>query len=199
MFGKKKKCIACGQPADENSCVHYEIKTSTNKTLGQMDVHKTMQCFPLGSTILREQHEGAIDGAYITSANKVHGKKYKFLLLRKKDFFEMMLYETLYHSKGTKYKLQKDTYNFLQEYVNDNTLIMVIIRILANKPELHIPLLVSIHDPIIPPELLEGVKHLERQAKAIQKLKTSMSIRGNNKIQEAQIMYQYLADTVITL
>ena len=200
LFGEKKTCIACGQPCDnDGTYVHYEIKNNANKTVGKMDVHRTIHCFPAGSTILRKQHEQTINASSIVVASRVDGRKYTFLLIREKDYFVLPLYTILHKSSGTKYELRKDMYRFLQEYLNANMLVMIHMESLRNTPESHIPLLASVQDPMIPPGLIESKEYQKRKSNAVKDLQTSMNVRGRDKTQAIQIMYQYMQDTAILL
>ena len=201
LFGRGKRCIVCGGSGGGGDLyVGYRIFNDSNKTVGIMDVHRSIDCFTAGSKILKRQQEQAIDAPYIESSNVVGGKKYKFVLLRKDNYFVIPLYVTSHGSKGTKYELRKDTYKFLRDFIHSDSLVLAYMSTLHDTPEARIPLLASIHhDNFIPRSLIEGDDYKKRKLAALHQMKTSIDIRGNDRIQEAQIMHQYLQDTAILL
>ena len=197
LFGGRKRCIVCGGSGSGDLYVSYRILDDANKMVGKMDVHKQPQCFMSGSQIIKRQQEQAIDAPYIESTSRVDGKKYTFVLVRKNNYYVIPLYATTRTSKGPKYELRKDTYKFLQDFIRSDSLVAIFIRALKNTPEAHIPLLAHMRDPVIPRDLLESPDYKRRKIAAITQMKTSTEIRGGDRIQEAQIMYQYLQDTAI--
>lgn len=200
MFGKDKRCIVCGgSGGGDGQYVRYRIFSDSNKTVGRMDVHRNMGCFTAGSKILRMQQEQAIDASYIESANVVDGKKYTYVLARKSNYFVIPLYVASHGSKGAKYELRKDTYKFLQNFIRSDSLVLAYMRALNDTPEARIPLLASTHDAFVPASLIEGDDYRKRKLTALHQMRTSVNIRGNDRIQEAQIMHQYLQDTAILL
>ena len=190
----------CGETNDDNNqYVIYKIINNANKIVGQMTVHRAAQCFTEGSKLLQTQYTQVVNASHIESINHIGNKKYTFRLIQEKDYFVMPLYDILHDKRGAKYKLNKDTYKFLQDFVEQNTLILVFMQALQGTSEAHIPLLASIHDPNIPQGLLANTEYITRKTNAINQMKTSMDVRGKDNLQTIQIMYKYVQDTAILI
>lgn len=199
LFGKSKRCIACGRTGGSNDqYVGYRIISNSNKSVGSMDVHKNVECFAAGSTIIRKQQEQAVDVQHIESSNIINKKKYTFALARNRDYFVIPLYEVS-HGKGSKYELRKDTSKFLRDFIDSDSVVMTYLRSLKGTPEAHIPMLVSVTDHVIPRGILDSDAYKRRKIDAIRQMRTSLDIRGHDKVQSFQIMHQYVQDTAILI
>ena len=200
LFGKSKRCIACGGTGgSDDQYVGYRIISNSNKVVGAMDVHKSVECFAAGSTIIRRQQEQAVDVRHIESSNTINKKKYTFALARSRDYFVIPLYEVPHGQKGSKYELRKDTSKFLKDFIDSDSVIMAYLRSLKGTPEAHIPMLVSVADHVIPRGVLDSDAYKRRKIGAIQQMRTSLDIRGHDRVQSFQIMHQYVQDTAILI
>ena len=188
----KDECLICGQSADRNDqYAIFSILNKYKKSLADMKFHKNAECYPDGLQFLQGEFAETIDASYIEMKIWIRGKGYTIPFLRTKKSFDLVTHFT--HVNGS--QLNKSSYKFLHDYLNDPSSILVCFKELEGTPMETVPLVTTTNDPLVPRGLLESDEYKQAVVRAKRKMEMSLSVRKKSKVQETIVLAIFVWST----